>query len=144
MNCNLFLINSSSIVLFFLMIRLPPRSTRTDTLFPYTTLFRSPIMKYHYENFIPDLPGESVAGTPSAYVLAVGYSGDEPWIVEINPHAMVGRYEDIGFPAIGSGAAMAQQAGPPLPHFRLLARSLAHGLVETGRAAGRERVGPKV
>src|SRR3546814_10432709 len=26
---------------FFLMIRLPPRSTRTDTLFPDTTLFRS-------------------------------------------------------------------------------------------------------
>src|SRR3546814_12365565 len=28
--------------IFFLMIRRPPRSTRTDTLFPYTTLFRSP------------------------------------------------------------------------------------------------------
>src|SRR3546814_13624351 len=27
--------------MFFLMIRRPPRSTRTDTLFPYTTLFRS-------------------------------------------------------------------------------------------------------
>src|SRR3546814_7286373 len=27
--------------LFFVMIRRPPRSTRTDTLFPYTTLFRS-------------------------------------------------------------------------------------------------------
>src|SRR3546814_4247951 len=26
---------------FFLWIRRPPRSTRTDTLFPYTTLFRS-------------------------------------------------------------------------------------------------------
>src|SRR3546814_6916967 len=26
---------------FFLMIRRPPRSTRTDTLFPYSTLFRS-------------------------------------------------------------------------------------------------------
>src|SRR3546814_19980315 len=26
---------------FFLLIRRPPRSTRTDTLFPYTTLFRS-------------------------------------------------------------------------------------------------------
>src|SRR3546814_14860924 len=25
----------------FLMVRRPPRSTRTDTLFPYTTLFRS-------------------------------------------------------------------------------------------------------
>src|SRR3546814_4959873 len=33
------------------MIRRPPRSTRTDTLFPYTTLFRSgvatPILKYY-------------------------------------------------------------------------------------------------
>src|SRR3546814_12881324 len=29
------------IYFFFLMIRRPPRSTRTDTLFPYTTLFRS-------------------------------------------------------------------------------------------------------
>src|SRR3546814_3295173 len=28
-------------VFFFLMIRRPPRSTRTDTLFPYTTLFRA-------------------------------------------------------------------------------------------------------
>src|SRR5881628_3969498 len=27
---------------FFLMIRRPPRSTRQSTLFPYTTLFRSP------------------------------------------------------------------------------------------------------
>src|SRR3546814_8885459 len=30
-----------SVMFFFLMIRLPPRSTRTYTLFPYTTLFRS-------------------------------------------------------------------------------------------------------
>src|SRR3546814_9192320 len=28
------------------MIRRPPRSTRTDTLFPYTTLFRSPSRSY--------------------------------------------------------------------------------------------------
>src|SRR3546814_15100511 len=32
---------SSFSLVFFLMIRPPPRSTRTDTLFPYTTLFRS-------------------------------------------------------------------------------------------------------
>src|SRR3546814_11166887 len=32
---------SCFICVFFLMIRRPPRSTRTDTLFPYTTLFRS-------------------------------------------------------------------------------------------------------
>src|SRR3546814_13391725 len=31
----------SFFLFFFLMIRRPPRSTRTDTLFPYTTLFRS-------------------------------------------------------------------------------------------------------
>src|SRR3546814_13130126 len=29
------------VMFFFLMVRRPPRSTRTDTLFPYTTLFRS-------------------------------------------------------------------------------------------------------
>src|SRR3546814_2665689 len=32
---------SFCVLFFFLMIRRPPRSTRTDTLFPYTTLFRS-------------------------------------------------------------------------------------------------------
>src|SRR3546814_12999747 len=36
-----FLIVWSFFYFFCLMIRRPPRSTRTDTLFPYTTLFRS-------------------------------------------------------------------------------------------------------
>src|SRR3546814_12450971 len=31
------------------MIRRPPRSTRTDTLFPYTTLFRSPLTRFPVE-----------------------------------------------------------------------------------------------
>src|SRR3546814_4440434 len=35
------LLCAMSFIVFFLMIRRPPRSTRTDTLFPYTTLFRS-------------------------------------------------------------------------------------------------------
>src|SRR3546814_17221930 len=39
--------------IFVLMIRRPPRSTRTDTLFPYTTLFRSPSFNDHH--FIWDL-----------------------------------------------------------------------------------------
>src|SRR3546814_18414869 len=41
----LFLLDVSLVYSYFfvfLMIRRPPRSTRTDTLFPYTTLFRSP------------------------------------------------------------------------------------------------------
>src|SRR3546814_7319193 len=33
------------------MIRRPPRSTRTDTLFPYTTLFRSLEMRIFFEEF---------------------------------------------------------------------------------------------
>src|SRR3546814_15639775 len=33
------------LLFFFLMIRRPPRSTRTDTLFPYTTLFRSRVKR---------------------------------------------------------------------------------------------------
>src|SRR3546814_19686964 len=32
------------------MIRRPPRSTRTDTLFPYTTLFRSAIVSWDHES----------------------------------------------------------------------------------------------
>src|SRR3546814_12568895 len=38
-------------VIFFLMIRRPPRSTRTDTLFPYTTLFRSAVQFGIYNTF---------------------------------------------------------------------------------------------
>src|SRR3546814_17874755 len=36
---------------FFLMIRRPPRSTRTDTLFPYTTLFRSMVRQAFGKSF---------------------------------------------------------------------------------------------
>src|SRR3546814_20228006 len=41
--CNCFMVGENLIfrLFFFLMIRRPPRRTRTDTLFPYTTLFRS-------------------------------------------------------------------------------------------------------
>src|SRR3546814_16690676 len=44
------------------MIRRPPRSTRTDTLFPYTTLFRSQGYSIFIDNF-----GPSVANTRSQY-----------------------------------------------------------------------------
>src|SRR3546814_15265627 len=39
--CNDIIKYTFYILFFFLMVRRPPRSTRTDTLFPYTTLFRS-------------------------------------------------------------------------------------------------------
>src|SRR3546814_14786709 len=48
-------------VFFFLMIRRPPRSTRTDTLFPYTTLFRS---AGHPGNGRTLTPSEALARAP--------------------------------------------------------------------------------
>lgn len=88
-----------------------------------------PVLRHHYERYIPDVPGESTSAGPSAYVLAAGWREQGPWIVEIDPHGMVGHYEDIGFHAIGSGAPMAQQAGTLLSHFDMVDRSVRHGVV---------------
>src|SRR3546814_17116530 len=41
--CSVLISDVLCVFFFFLMIRRPPRSTRTDTLFPYTTLFRSSV-----------------------------------------------------------------------------------------------------
>src|SRR3546814_19933396 len=42
---------SYNVIVFFLMLRRPPTSTRTDTLFPYTTLFRSPACQRPGQSF---------------------------------------------------------------------------------------------
>src|SRR3546814_8584325 len=42
------------------MIRRPPRSTRTDTLFPYTTLFRRPTCIRPFARFSIELPDQHV------------------------------------------------------------------------------------
>src|SRR3546814_7304157 len=47
------------------MIRRPPRSTRTDTLFPYTTLFRSPLPSGIYAS-APDFPNNQTLGINAA------------------------------------------------------------------------------
>src|SRR3546814_12577374 len=62
----------------FFMIRRPPRSTRTDTLFPYTTLFRSPLLLVDVGGATTDVhsvcsgePAQSdviVQGLPEPYV----------------------------------------------------------------------------
>ncbi|EAU41613.1 hypothetical protein FP2506_14309 [Fulvimarina pelagi HTCC2506] len=86
-----------------------------------------PILRHHYETFIPDVPGEAGGGTPAAYVMAAGWRNGEPWILEITPSGMIGHYANIGFHAIGSGAPMAQQANSLLSHFHLTKRSLRFG-----------------
>src|SRR3546814_3852930 len=53
------------------MIRLPPRSTRTDTLFPYTTLFRSLAADEHDKVMVGLLlVGENLEGGENGAVLA--------------------------------------------------------------------------
>src|SRR3546814_5956930 len=47
---------------FFVMIRLPPRSTRTDTLFPYTTLFRSGPLEERVADLLHELRAQSAQG----------------------------------------------------------------------------------
>src|SRR3546814_6704699 len=70
------------------MIRRPPRSTRTDTLFPYTTLFRSrlPLVAVAQESLAIALHGAieiieigvlAIAGGIDARRLAVGVAADD-------------------------------------------------------------------
>src|SRR3546814_9325954 len=47
------------------MIRRPPRSTRTDTLFPYTTLFRSSAQPGHTQCLVIDILANESHGTPA-------------------------------------------------------------------------------
>src|SRR3546814_14317384 len=81
---------------FFLMIRRPPRSTRTDTLFPYTTLFRSVGAQT-----IKDLAN---AMTSKRTMLNVAWSlqradhGEQPFWMVVTLAAMLGQ---VGLPGGG-------------------------------------------
>src|SRR3546814_9531602 len=71
------------------MIRRPPRSTRTDTLFPYTTLFRSRANIHYHLEYIAFLAEQRtwLAGddlgiadiAAGAHLSVVDYLGDVPW-----------------------------------------------------------------
>jgi proteasome beta subunit len=88
-----------------------------------------PVFKHHYANFIADVPGGKPGATPSTYVLAAGYAGGKPFIVDLDPHGLIGHYETTGFQAVGSGAPMAQQAHALLTHFQMAKRGVNYGVV---------------
>ena len=93
-----------------------------------------PVLRRHYDQFVDEVPGEKQSGaTPATYVLAAGYADGVPFIVDIDPHGLIGRYEEVGFHAVGSGAAMAQQAGALLAHFRMTERDVDYGVVAVVR-----------
>src|SRR3546814_16126592 len=70
----------STFFLSFLMVRRPPRSTRTDTLFPYTTLCRS-LLSFGYETASPDVCTklELPHGSTVQKAVRVRYHDDHPF-----------------------------------------------------------------
>src|SRR3546814_2887821 len=68
------------------MIRRPPRSTRTDTLFPYTTLFRSEWLrgKGHHQQDYPDREGNLRGGTGALWRRA--FHRQQGWGHRDRPH----------------------------------------------------------
>src|SRR3546814_13199071 len=72
----------------FLMIRRPPRSTRTDTLFPYTTLFRSHALRIG--EALADRPAHAVADIVLHREAGLSLSGAQEIL------AIAGRAAEIG------------------------------------------------
>src|SRR3546814_717309 len=76
------------------MIRRPPRSTRTDTLFPYTTLFRSSVwntvgLQPHADYFRDD-PDHPLGPNLDAYY-------PRPLLSDKNHHAQTGYLQDASY-----------------------------------------------
>src|SRR3546814_17992876 len=130
---------------FFLMIRRPPRSTRTDTLFPYTTLFRSRLRisgrcrcgARRKQNLLPfpASPPKQRSARPTG-------ADDEN-----------GMDRNMGYRVVVAGATgnvgremlnILAEREFPADEIAVLASPPAAGAAEIGRAPGRERVCPDV
>src|SRR3546814_306224 len=75
------------------MIRLPPRSTRTDTLFPYTTLFRSAAVALH-------VPGEAQSRSDLLAHLDVAFAGGILVVETVVAYAEVEHQVGRDLPAV--------------------------------------------
>src|SRR3546814_14341633 len=121
------------------MIRRPPRSTRTDTLFPYTTLFRSSACK------APDLrPHRSQDAGPFALFdhrlrLAEAQRMMPSWYIPPSYRAPTGL-AIVAQVARVHGYSVSDLTGPSKRRPVCILRWLA--MKEIGRASLRERVGP--
>src|SRR3546814_15155708 len=110
---------------FFLMIRRPPRSTRTDTLFPYTTLFRSQLFPPARGTDRPPAPARGAGGVGAACDAAL--SAQPPFPVQhAEQHFDAGAAQavgarqcdavaPVGFPAIHARLRAARDGGKERP-----------------------------
>src|SRR3546814_13866089 len=114
---------------FFLMIRRPPRSTRTDTLFPYTTLFRSASAQVRIEGddlvlgFDDDGDGQADSSIVFQNLAAAGAE-------EVS--FQIGGATVPADLLVSQALALAGQEESPL------AGAAGNDALEIGRAAGRE------
>src|SRR3546814_9682901 len=76
------------------MIRRPPRSTRTDTLFPYTTLFRSGPMKLHRERDFSSAQGCAYAALQNSAPAPSPRKLQQKAISAMNIHEYQARSEE--------------------------------------------------
>src|SRR3546814_3010010 len=78
------------------MIRRPPRSTRTDTLFPYTTLFRSSVLSAAGGEDLEQLVRRPAGQVPAARASAVLDGDRVARVLEVVParHRAVARSEE--------------------------------------------------
>src|SRR3546814_20878857 len=100
------------------MIRRPPRSTRTDTLFPYTTLFRSCSAPLRV------VPGRGIAPQRLVYAL----------LIHLDPHAGPLLLEQHGAARIAFAPAAVQRPG----HLLQSEVGHAHGYVQFAAEGGGE------
>src|SRR3546814_14966100 len=79
------------------MIRRPPRSTRTDTLFPYTTLFRSVLYRHPAvkEALVIGLPDTYRGEHPRAYVTLNDGATETPEALTAWLNPQLGKHERV-------------------------------------------------
>src|SRR3546814_18301361 len=120
------------------MIRQPPRSTRTDTLFPYTTLFRSLRRRCH--------AGLNNSEQRHALTQAI-YTFRQGRIIDRSHEAQKYRASGLNLVIAGSGSASGRtkaREACALSAPVLAPKRIADATREIGRASCRERVGQYV
>src|SRR3546814_9442761 len=81
---------------FFLMLRRPPRSTRTDTLFPYTTLFRSRDENRDAQGLDQgEVEHVAVVERDGVALQLVGITGEMAIVARGKPHLGLGLADDL-------------------------------------------------
>src|SRR3546814_11391994 len=120
------------------MIRRPPRSTRTDTLFPYTTLFRSFAHALEAETGFSDrlLHGEAVA---LGMALAFRFSAERGLCPRTDAESVAVHLKSVGLPTTLAAAGV-EADGDRLAAHMESDKKRASGRLPTGRASCRERV----